>query len=94
MIKLFTYLDEGCLRCKEAIANLKNVPNWEDHFEIVDICVDSSPEVKTPEQTAFSEQAIEYGIKHGPCIVMADEDVFPVPVYDQEISTEFFQSLI
>ena len=40
MIKIFTYLDQGCEPCKHVLNNLKQIENWKNYFEIVDIFLD------------------------------------------------------
>lgn len=96
MIKIFTYLDEGCDLCKYVVGNMKKVENWENYFEIVDICVDSSTESKTESQTQFSAEALKYGITECPCVVIDDSnnEVQIIMAAETDMNTEYFESLI
>lgn len=95
MIKIFTYLDEGCEACKYALNNLKKIENWKNYFEIIDICVDSSKEVKTDEEKSFSSQSLQYGITEGPTIVLVDGESFTiVKMNPYDMTEEYFKSLI
>ncbi len=95
MVKIFTYLDEGCLQCKYALSNLKKIENWNSNFEIVDICVDSSKQVKTDEEKSFSTQALHYGITEGPTVVIVNGDNFSIEkINSNDMTEEYFRSLI
>jgi hypothetical protein len=95
MIKIFTYLDEGCLQCKYALENLMKIEDWESYFEIVDICVNSSGEEKTEEQTLFSPQSMQYGITEGPTVVIVNGNDFTIEnTKPDEMTEEYFRSLI
>lgn len=95
MIKIFTYLDEGCLACKYALNNMKKIQNWESYFEIVDICVDSSKEVKTQQEVAFSEQSLKYNITEGPTVVIVNGDNFTIEnISPNDMTEDYFLSLI
>jgi hypothetical protein len=95
MIKIFTYLDQGCEPCKHVLNNLKQIENWKNYFEIVDICVDSSKEVKSTQESAFSEQALKYNITQGPTIVIVDGDNFSIEnVKSDSMSEDYLRSLI
>ena len=91
MIKVFSYLDEGCDLCKYIVGNMKKVDNWENYFEIVDICVDSSTESKTESQTQFSAEALEHGITEGPCVLNGGVVTMCTEI---DMNTEYFESLI
>lgn len=95
MIKVFTYLDEGCEACKYVLNNLKKIENWQSNFEIVDICVNSSKEVKTKEEKAFSPQSLKYGITQGPTVVLVNGDDFAISkINPYDMTEEYFRSLI
>ncbi len=95
MVKIFTYLDEGCIQCKYVLSNLKKIENWQSHFEIVDICVDSSKSEKTDEEKSFSSQALHYGISQGPTVVIVNGEDFSIEeISSDDMTEEYFRSLI
>jgi len=95
MIKIFTYLDEGCQACKYALNNLKKIENWQSNFEIVDICVNSSKEVKTPQESAFSEQSLKYNVTQGPTVVIVNGDNFTIEnINPNDMTEDYFKSFI